>query len=136
MEPTAMLDNTAVTNGQSINLLSQSLGIHSLTVAASDVAGNSGSKSVSFRIIATVDTLITTVNILAQQGKINDTNFIKSLLAKLNEAKQALSRGNKKTASNKLLDFKDQVLAQNGKKIAADAASLLITDADFVLSTI
>jgi hypothetical protein len=107
-----------------------------LTVTASDVAGNSGTKSVNFNIIATVDSLISTVNILAQQGKITDTNTIKSLLAKLNEAKQALSRGNKKTASSKLMDFKDQVLAQKGKKIATDAASLLITDVNFVLSTI
>jgi hypothetical protein len=74
--------------------------------------------------------------LIVHQGKITDTNTVKSLLAKLNEAKQALSRGNKKTAINKLLDFKDQVLAQNGRKIAADAESLIITDEDYVLSTI
>jgi parallel beta-helix repeat protein len=135
-DPTAMLDNTAVINGQSINLLSLSLGTHTLAVTASDVAGNSGTKSVSFHIIATIDSLISTVNILAQQGKITDTNVVKSLLSKLNEAKQALSRGNKKTAVSKLQDFRDQVLAQSGKKITTDAASLLITDVNFVLSKI
>jgi hypothetical protein len=53
------------------------------------VAGNSRSQNVTFTVVATIDSLIASVNMFAGQQKIDDSNTVKSLLAKLNDAKQA-----------------------------------------------
>jgi len=132
--PTATLDASAVNNGQEINLLSLSLGMHTLSVVAVDNIGNSGSESVSFDIIATLDSLTTAVTYFAQKGEINDNNLWKSLLRKLSEAQEAMKRENMRVAVNKLKDFIDQVIAQSGKRITTNAASLLIIDAGYVIS--
>jgi hypothetical protein len=130
----AALDGGAVQNSQSISLPTQSLGPHTIEVFASDVAGNSASQSVSFQIVATIDSLIASVNIYAQQGKIAAANQ-RSLLAKLNDAKAALDRGNTSSASAKLRDFIDQCTTQSGRGISADAAAVLTADAEWVLGT-
>jgi len=132
--PTATLDASAVNNGQEINLLSLSLGMHTLSVVAVDNIGNSGSESVSFDIIATLDSLTTAVTYFAQKGEINDNNLWKSLLRKLSEAQEAMKRENMRVAVNKLKDFIDQVIAQSGRHITTNAASLLVIDAEYVIS--
>jgi len=134
--PKAMVDGNVVEAGQSIDLLSMTLGLHTLKVTASDVAGNASSLSVDFNTVATVDSLIAAVNYSAEQGGISDGSLRKSLLGKLNEAQAGLDRGNTNAARNKLGDFMDQVSAQNGKHIAPHVAQLLITDAQFVLGTL
>jgi hypothetical protein len=47
---TATLDGVVVTNGQLINLWKLNPGSHILTVTAVDYAGNSASKSVTFKV--------------------------------------------------------------------------------------
>jgi hypothetical protein len=131
--PTATLDGRVVNNRQGINLLSLPLGTHTLVVVAVDNTGNSGSQSVSFNIIATLDSLIAAVNYFAQQGKI-DNNLWKSLSRKLNEAQEASKRGNMNVSVNKLTDFIDQVNAHSGKQIPTNVASLLVIDAGYVIS--
>jgi len=134
--PRAALDGAAVTNGQSIQLWTLALGSHSIVVSGTDVAGNSSSQTVTFRIVATIDSLIATVNVFAAQKMIDDATTVKGLLAKLEDARQAASRGNKTTAINKLQNFIDQVTAQNGKHITPVAAQILITDAQYVINTL
>jgi hypothetical protein len=131
----ATVDGTAVENAQSISLLPLSLGSHTLEVSASDVAGNPTRQSVSFRIVATIDSLIASVNLYAQQGTI-DTTTQRSLLAKLNAAKTALARGNTASASSKLRDVIYECQAQSGGGIRADVASALIADAEYVRARI
>jgi hypothetical protein len=89
---------------------------------------------VSFRVVATIDSLITSVSIYALQGKIGDSNK-KTLLSKLNDANAALSRGNISAASGKLRDFIDYCDAQSGRGISADAGAVLGADAEYVLGT-
>ena len=60
----------------------------------------------------------------------------RSLLSKLQDANQALSRGNLTAARNKLAEFKSHVAAKSGQGIAPPAAELLITDADYVIGTL
>ncbi len=134
--PKAMLDGNIVESGQSIGLLSMTLGLHTLTVTISDAAGNSSNLSVDFRVVASVDSLIAAVNYFAQQGLITERSLWKSLIGKLNEAKNGLTRGNINAARNNLSDFMNQVSAQGGKHIALDVTALLITDAQFVLGTL
>jgi FIMAH domain len=54
----------------------------------------------------------------------------------LQEAKQALSRGNVTAARGKLSDFESQVSTKSGQGIAPSAAQLLIADVDYVLGTL
>ncbi|HEU4891631.1 MAG TPA: SBBP repeat-containing protein [Vicinamibacterales bacterium] len=127
----AALDGTPVENAQAISLLRQSLGPHTLEVVAADAAGNSTRQAVSFRIVASIDSLIESVGLYAQQGSI-EGNIQKSLLAKLNEAKAALDRGNTSSASGNLRDFIDQCQAKSGRGISAEVAAALITDAEYI----
>jgi hexosaminidase len=131
----AALDGAIVQNSQSILLLTQTLGAHTLEVSATDAAGNATVQSVSFRVVATIDSLISSVNLYALQGKI-DVAKQRGLLDKLNDARAALSRGNTSAASGSLRDFRDQCSAQSGRGIAIDAAAVLTADADYVLRTL
>jgi hypothetical protein len=134
--PAALLDGKAVPNGQSISLLTLALGTHSLVESATDMAGNSRSQTVTFRVIATLDSLIASVNVFAAQKRIDDPAVVKRLLGKLADAKQAMERGNKATAIARLQDFIDQVKTQNGRHITPDAAQILIADALYVIGTL
>jgi uncharacterized repeat protein (TIGR01451 family) len=133
---TATLDGMTVANGQSVNTLTLALGTHNFVLSAVDVAGNSRSQNVAFTVIATIDSLIASVNVFAGQQKIDDSNTVKSLLAKLNDAKQAAERGNKTAAVNKLAEFMDLVRNQSGRHIASDAAQILVADAQYVIGTL
>ena len=130
----AALDGGAVQNSQSVLLLTQTLGAHTIEVFASDAAGNPVRQSVSFRVVATIDSLIASVNIYAMQGKI-DASKQRGLLEKLNDANAALDRGNMAAASAKLREFVDQCNAQSGRGISVDAAAVLTADTDYVLGT-
>jgi hypothetical protein len=130
----AALDGGAVEHSQTIALLAHSLGTHTLEVIATDVAGNLTRQAVSFRIIATIDSLIASVNIYAEQGAIDAAN-LRSLLAKLKDAKAALDRGNTSGASAKLGDVITQCRTQSGRGISADAAAALTAEADYVIGT-
>jgi FIMAH domain/Beta-propeller repeat len=131
----ATLDGVEVSNGQTIQLLTLALGTHIFTLSASDRAGHTSSTGVGFTVVATIDTLIDAVNTFAASGQINPS-VGRSLLAKLDDAKQALSRGNVVAARSKLLDFKSQVSAKIGQGISPAAAQLLIADTDYVIGTL
>jgi 2',3'-cyclic-nucleotide 2'-phosphodiesterase (5'-nucleotidase family) len=132
----AKLDGTTVTNGQKIDLYTLSLGNHTLTVTAIDNLGNSSSKSVTFSVTATVQSLKASVNRFYQEGKIDNASIRSSLLDKLNTAQTYLNQGNNKAAKNALQAFINAVLAQKGKHIKANAADLLITDANWVIANL
>jgi hypothetical protein len=129
----AALDGGALQNSQSILLLTQTLGAHTIEVLVSDAAGNPAHQSVSFRVVATIDSLIASVNIYALQGKI-DASKQRGLLETLNDAEAALDRGNTSAASAKLREFSDQCNAQSGHGISVDAVAVLTADTDYVLA--
>ena len=129
---TVTLDGTAVA-GNTLALLSLPLGTHSLRVTAIDAAGNESAASVTFRIVATVDSLIGSVNAFA--GEMQESAY-NSLMAKLTEAKAALERGNVNTARNKLEEVVNYCTRESGRAISTRAATSLITDARYVLGTL
>jgi cytochrome c len=134
--PAAALDGIAVSNGHSVALLTLALGQHSLVVSAVDRAGNAASHPITFQVIATVGSLITTVNAFVADGRINDSNTANGLLAKLNDARDAMDKGKNSVGANKLREFTDQVNGRAGRSIAPDAAQLLVTDAQYVIGTL
>jgi hypothetical protein len=134
--PADALDAIAVGNGQSVALLPLALGQHHLVVSAVDQAGNAASHPVNFQVIATVGSLITTVNGFVADGRINDSNTANGLLAKLNDAQDAIDKGKNNVAVNKLREFIDQANGRAGRSITPDAAQLLVTDAQYVIGTL
>jgi hypothetical protein len=123
-------------NGQSVALLTLGLGQHSLVVSAADLAGNTASHPVSFRVIANVGSLIAAVNVFVGDGRIDDSNTPNGLLAKLNDAQDAIDKGKNNVGINKLREFIDQVNGRTGRSIAPDAAQVLVTDAQYVIGTL
>jgi 2',3'-cyclic-nucleotide 2'-phosphodiesterase (5'-nucleotidase family) len=130
----ADLDGTAVGNGQVVDLLTLSLGSHTLTVHAVDKAGNASTASVAFTVKATVGSLKTLVNRFFTEGKITKATISDSFLAHLTSAEASIAAGKNKTAINQLNAFINAVKAQQGKAITSAAATLLIADANWVIS--
>jgi 2',3'-cyclic-nucleotide 2'-phosphodiesterase (5'-nucleotidase family) len=130
----ATLDDAPVTNGQKIDLYTLALGNHTLTVSATDYYGNTATQSVTFSVTATIQSLVASVNRFYSEGKIDNAGIKSSLLDKLNTAQMYLDQGQVKAAINTLNAFINAVMAQSGKHISSDAASLLITDAQWVIA--
>ena len=72
---TAKIDSTAVKNGQSFDLRTLKLGSHTFTTTAVDRAGNSSTKSVTFKITATTKSLMASVNKYYAAHKITSHNL-------------------------------------------------------------
>lgn len=130
----ADLDGAPVTNGQVLDLHTLSLGDHTLTVYAVDKAGYEASQATTFSVTATIKSLMTSVNRLYDEGKIDSRGLRNSLLAHLQAAQIAQNKGKTKAATIALRAFILQVQIQKGKHITADAATLLITDARWVIA--
>jgi PKD repeat protein len=134
---TATLNEMTVENGETIEVYTLPLGEHMLIVTAVDNAGNSDTKTVTFNVIATIDSLIALVEKFHDLGYINDGDFKNGLLAKLYAAKAKIETGQAreaknylKTARNILNAFINQVKADD--HVAAEAASILISDVEYV----
>jgi hypothetical protein len=123
-----------VTNGQVIDLYTLSLGDHKLTVVATDFYGNAATQSVTFSVTATIQSLVASVNRFYQEGKIDKTGIQGYLIDKLNSAQTHLDKGQTKDAIENLNDFINAVKDLSGKHIKSDAATLLTTDAIWVLA--
>jgi len=141
----ATLDGMTVTDGQTVGLYTLSLGQHTLIVTATDHAGNTATKSVTFNVIATIDSLINLVQKFFKNGlsgtsfkaaslESNDGSEVESgLLAKLYAAKKQIDRGKIQTAINILGAFMNQVRAQSGKYLSVEEANILTADAKYVI---
>jgi hypothetical protein len=129
----ADLDGVSVTNGQTMDLYTLSLGNHTLTVYAMDKGYNQSSKSVTFTVAATSQSLVSAVNRFYGEGKIDNDGIQNSLLKKLQNVQKDIDKGKLDTAINKLVAFINEVQAQSGKHITSDAATLLIADAQWVI---
>ncbi|MEH7121324.1 alginate lyase family protein [Neobacillus vireti] len=105
--------------GESIELYTLPLGSHTFRVDASDLAGNSTSKSVTFNTFASMEGLKQLINHFEEKNWIDNHGIADSLQEKLNK--------------NRLQPFINQVKAQEGKHINKDAAYYLLRDANVLL---
>jgi hypothetical protein len=133
--PVATLDSAEVANGLAIQPLTLALGSHTLSVTASDQAGNIASRAVQFPVIATIGSLRAAVSLLVAQGQIG-SQIASSLLAKLTEAQEALDRGAMSAVQGTLGAFSREVAAQTGRSIVPAAGRLLQQDVQYVLAAI
>lgn len=107
--------------GVSAPAWSLGLGTHPLSATATDMAGNQGSGSTSYKITVDGTSLCNLVTRWAKNaGEAN------SLCAKLNAAAAAAARGQLKAKQNNIDAFDNEVRAQSGKSFTAAQAALLI----------
>jgi hypothetical protein len=95
-------------------------GDNTRSATATDNAGNVRSKSVTFRVTATFDSLCT-LSVRYADGALGN-----SLCAKLNAAESSAARGNTKAKGNQLDAYRNEVRAQSGKKLTVAEAATLI----------
>lgn len=131
---TLTLDQTTVSNNQTINLLTGlSLGDHTLTVDSLDNLNNENIQRVTFSVIVTAQSILDDVTQFAAAGKITVANGT-SLLAILNAAAAKRSAGNCPAANNLYSAFISQVNALSGKGIDPAAAQIMIADAQYLIA--
>jgi FIMAH domain len=86
-------------------------------------------------ITQSTDFPVRAVDSFVAAGQI-DASAGRSLLSKLEAAKQALSRRSLTGARSKVSDFRNQLSAQTGHSISPAAEQRLIADADYVIGTL
>ena len=134
MDGMSTLAGHGLASGQQIKLLTEMMtGQHTFTVTAVDYVGNSGSKSVTFYIIVTPQSIMDDVQQFLAAGKITQDEGT-SLLAKLNAAAKARAKGNCANAATIYQSFIGEVQSLSGKKIDPTAAAILIADAQYLIS--
>ncbi len=129
------LGGHGLASGQVINLLTElALGPHSFTVESADHVANDGISAVSFAIVVTPDSIKKDVDLFLAAGLIKNGGMANSLLAKLSAAADARIRGNCSTASNNYSAFIHELQAQSGKGVDAQAAAIMIADAEYLIA--
>jgi len=128
----AQLDGSAVNDGSIIDLLALTLNGHTLTVTALDNLGHTATVSVTFSVVADVDSLIDLVERFYEDGQIDDTEVRDGLLDKLYAAKELIEAGKTRPARYLLLAFIRQVEAQRGHHITEEA-NILLTDVEYAI---
>jgi len=125
------LDGVEVFDGQLLDLFTFTLGEHTLTVHAVDKAGNESVQAVTFNITTTLDSMMSIVTRLYQEGRINNKGVYFSLIQKLRLA----DRFDRPEMTSMLLKaFILEVSGQRGKHIDQNAADMLIADAKWVIA--
>ena len=131
----ATLDGKALTLGRTLDLRAYKLGTHTLAVTAKDVAGNTTTKTVSFRVIASMSSLAGTVKLYRTEGKVTKA-FANRLLARLASANRYVARGSWRAAIGELSEFNLALRWQSGHAIRSSAATLLTDDCIYVQKTL
>jgi hypothetical protein len=121
-------------SGQPIELLTElAIGPHTFSVTAADNVGNTASPSVTFSIIVTAASIKDDVNEFAASGDVS-AKRAQSLLAKLTAAADDRSRGDCGAAANVYAAFIGELEAQSGKSVSAVAATIMISDANYLIA--
>lgn len=147
-DSTTLPGGRVVANGMKIDLFSElSLGTHTFSVTATDNVDNSATKSVTFSIIVTPDSLEQDVNLLLAFGCIDNSGIGNSLVSKIEAAKARIAAGDTHSAINTLSALLNQLHAQAGKHISTNCtdpnthtqfnpAQVLITDLQALLANL
>jgi hypothetical protein len=135
MNGAGTVGGSLISSGLAINLLTAlPLGPNTFAINAADQVGNKNSASVTFSIIVTAQSMIDDVKQFRASGAISDPAVYSGLLDKLNQALAARSKGQCNTAGNDYSAFINQVMGQAGKGITAQAAAILIADAQYLIA--
>lgn len=125
-----------VKNGQTLDLRTLKIGTHTFTVTATDMAGNASKKIVTFRVTATVKSLIRSVNLYYGEHKITSRNLKSKLVSLLNAAEYYRAHAKYRSATLMLAMFNVRVAMESGRHIYSGPARVLMTDASYVMNNI
>jgi beta-glucosidase/6-phospho-beta-glucosidase/beta-galactosidase len=135
LDGNTMLAGHGLQSGQAIKLLTElSLGPHRFAIAASDNVGNTSTRSVTFTIIATAESIKQDVADFLAAGAIRNRGVARSLLAKLDAAAAARARHNCAAAANIYSAFINQLNALSGHGVDPAAAAIMIADAQYLIA--
>ncbi len=123
-------------SGQAINLLTEIpiLGNHTLTITATDNAGNVASPSVTFSIVVTAASIMDDVRYYLSTGDITINNEANSLLQKLKAGAAYRQAGDCKNANQVYASFISELLSQSGKRVSKASAAIMIADAQYLMA--
>lgn len=133
---TATFNNQSVQDGQTMDLFWLDLGLYSVNARGEDNAGWVTTKSASFQLIATIESLQATVDRLCKENYITNKGVCNSLRQKLDAALAARNRGQTNAAVNILQALQNEVNAQTGKAIKPEAARMLLMDSSYVIQSL
>jgi hypothetical protein len=129
------LEGQPLPSGRAINLLTEvPLGLHTLQVVATDNLGHTTTQVHVFTVIVTSASIMADITQFRQAGSITNAGEANALLATLQAAARSADRGDCATAANQYHAFSDKVTAQSGKGLAAQAATILLADADYLIA--
>jgi hypothetical protein len=135
MDNSASLHGHGLQSGQPINLLLElGLGRHTFSIGAVDGAGNADTSSVVFTIIVTPDSIKDDVTQFFAMGAIKNHGLEDSLLAMLDAAANARARGDCNSSANNYAAFINELNAQTGKGVDANAAAIMTADAQYLIT--
>lgn len=129
----ATLDDVPVANGESIDLLAQGLGAHTLKVVAVDGAGNGAEATTTFTLVATPESAAALAETLSADGEIAEGGIVTSLEAKAQAAVERLAAGEKASGMGALRALLNEIRAQAGKSISLEAAAALTAEIEALL---
>jgi hypothetical protein len=134
MNGSATVGGSPITNGLAINLLTAlPLGPNTFAIKAADNVANKSSRSVTFTIIVTPQSIIQDVNQFLASGAISRRDGQVGLLDYwLNGALAARNRGQCRSSDTYYAVFIAQVRAETGRGITPAAAAILIADAQYL----
>jgi hypothetical protein len=134
---TTLYDGTmqvTVANGLMVKLLTElTLGTHTFNVNSVDNVDNADTATVTFSIIVTAQSIKDEVRYFRSIGAITQDEAT-SLLQKLNAAAAYRARHDCKDSNATYRSFINELRAQSGKKVTAQAASILIADAQYLIA--
>ena len=110
----------------------QAYGMDVAVDAADNVGNTSTPNPVVFTIIVTPESIIDAVGQLEEAGML-DERLVRSLKAKLENGQKKWGGGQCGPAKNVYRAFIQEIRAQTGKKITPEAASILSTDAEYLI---
>ena len=123
-----------VANGLTVKLLTElTVGTHTFNVYSVDNINNAGTNSVTFSIVVTAQSIIADVKYFRSIGAITQDEAT-SLLSKLNSAAKARAKGDCANAATIYTSFISELQAQSGKKVSAQAATIMIADAQYLIA--
>jgi hypothetical protein len=123
-----------VANGLTVKLLTElTLGPHTFNLNSVDNVDNADTSTVNFSIIVTAQSIKDEVKYFRSIGAITQDEAT-SLLQKLNAAASYRARHDCKNANITYKNFINELRAQTGKKVTAQAASILIADAQYLIA--
>jgi beta-glucosidase/6-phospho-beta-glucosidase/beta-galactosidase len=135
LDGSTVLEGHGLQSGQVIRLLTElSLGPHTFAVTAADNVGNTATRSVTFTIIVTPESIKQDVADFLAAGAIRNRGLARSLLAKLDAAAAAQARHNCATAANIYSAFINQLNALSGHGVDSAAAAIMMADARYLIA--